>query len=221
MVYERMRAALNSLIKMPTSISPAAAPALGSHGQEQTLSNRQQQQQQEASEQQHRRHGKRQRQQEEPDTSPPGTLLARVLVDSSAAAAAGPSSLIPPAAVEWAQGVQQQQQRPTEQQQGTAGSISGAESQGLAASDPDLGLNRSQVAAIASCLLNKVSLIHGPPGTGGATQLSTTTSTSKGRSIQDVTCCTVQSACLGCMQAAVTVLWLLFRAYFLIQQQLL
>jgi hypothetical protein len=67
------------------------------------------------------------------------------------AAAAGPSAVMPQAAVDWARQVCQQQQQQLVD---------------LADRHPDLGLNMSQVAAIANCCLHKLSLVHGPPGTG-------------------------------------------------------
>jgi hypothetical protein len=153
-VYERMRAALNSLLKSP--------PA---HQQQQHGHPQAQQQQPDQQQQQHRRGGKRQRQ-EEPDTSPPGTCLASLLVSPTAAAAAAPSGLMPAAAVEWATGVlaqhaQHAQMHPSGDQQQQQ------QQQGyLTERDDELGLNRSQVAAVASCITHRLSLIHGPPGTG-------------------------------------------------------
>jgi hypothetical protein len=80
-----------------------------------------------------------------------------LLVSPDAAAAAAPSGLMPAAAVEWAQGVMAQ--NPQQQQQQQQGGY-------LTERDSELGLNRSQVAAVANCILNRLSLVHGPPGTG-------------------------------------------------------
>lgn len=104
-----------------------------------------------------KKRGKRQRLEEEEDTGPPGTYLWEVLMQPSAEAANVPSPLLGPDAAAWAQ-----QQR----------------DMGLGPSDaidPDIGLNRSQILAVAQCLQARVALVQGPPGTGMPTTVQAST----------------------------------------------
>ncbi|KAG2448507.1 hypothetical protein HYH02_006398 [Chlamydomonas schloesseri] len=99
---------------------------------------------------------RRQHEDEEDDGLPPGTHLLDVLLAptpaAAAAAAALPAPLVPAAALEWAAANDMDPQDPREEVQG-------------------MGLNRSQVRALALALRHRVTLLQGPPGTGKTTTI--------------------------------------------------
>jgi hypothetical protein len=75
---------------------------------------------------------------------------------------------MPAAAVEWARGVLAQHAQHVQLQPSSSSSESQQQQQQgyLTERDAELGLNRSQAAAVANCIMHRLSLIHGPPGTG-------------------------------------------------------
>ncbi|KAG1677719.1 hypothetical protein FOA52_001031 [Chlamydomonas sp. UWO 241] len=114
-----------------------------------------------------RRGGKRRQEEEEEedDGLPPGCLVRDVIVSgggangATSALVARASEVMPPGAVQWA-GVMA----------AAAAAVAG-DVRALQEEDPELGLNRSQVGAIAGAMRGRVTLLQGPPGTGKTTTI--------------------------------------------------
>ncbi|KAG2444932.1 hypothetical protein HXX76_001668 [Chlamydomonas incerta] len=104
----------------------------------------------------HKRQRRQAAEDEEDDGLPPGTHLLDVLLAPNAAAAAAaaalPAPLVPPSALDWAAANDTEPRDPREEV-------------------PAMGLNRSQVRALALALRHRLVLLQGPPGTGKTTTI--------------------------------------------------